>query len=183
MNDIEYTKQEHNKEQRNKFNYLYQRKNNMNFIKVFLILFISLFVSADPVLPPISPTPGLSIQAQKTNYKTIREGKVLKQVMAEGRKYTLRVLDRDGYSIFILYNDKDHVILMTGSPNVFVRYGLGLELTDPFPHPFKQKSRIVIVDHKRYTIKIIIEQEGTAILCYNEHNHYIFALADPIIVD
>ena len=158
----------------------------MNIIKLFLILMISLFVSADPVVPPLSPTPGLSIEAQGLNYTVLTTGKVMKQAVIEGRKYHLREInyfddtsEKTVCVVVVLYNDNNHVILMAKINNFDITFGLGLEVPDPFPHPGRQVSKTVMMDGKKYTVKIITEREGTAVLCYNEHNHYIFGMANP----
>lgn len=163
----------------------------MKLIKLFLILMISLFTFADPVIPPLSPTPGLSMEAQGVNYRVLTTGHIMKQATIEGRKYNLREINyfeeiRNGPStentvcvVVVLYNDNNHVILMAKVNNFDIRFGLGLEIPDPFPHPGRQISKTVRMDHKKYTVKIITEREGTAVLCYNENNHYIFAMADP----
>jgi len=144
-------------------------------MNIAALLAIPALVSPAPnQKPPLpSPTPGLSEQGQIINYNALTDGVLLKTFEVDGATYKIRAIQ----NIIILYNSKDHVLVIAQSSEDRIHYASGAYDGDPYPQGGKEAK--VVMDGVLYTMKLIQDTDGLVVACYNSRGHIVFAMGNP----
>lgn len=136
----------------------------------------------DPIPPavPLSallpePTPCLGELAQELNYLALTQGFVAKEAITWIGTFKVRSIGK----VFVLYNPKEHVIMMAQWGGFEPLFGLAEADENPFPNT-PVKIYTTKMDGETYSVRIIPDKYGFVLAVYNSKGSIIFAMADPV---
>jgi len=142
-------------------------------MKTLALLLSILF--ALPACPMVNPplTPGLSVQVQRLNLDILRQDVVIKKFVRNQKEYSVRLLDQ----YLGVYNDQNHLVLVTRSITSEIIFGTNEMDNDPFP--IKKTQYKFELDGDGYRVDLVIYGHVELVVLYDHNGKIMFAMADP----